>query len=126
MKYTKRLGPYQRKQLSDSVRAHRRLAFKKPGLSYSIFRDLKDVDKLLGLNLENLIQKRFLSNPRQRVIRFLDSGAGTLRVSAGLKQLFGKKLEITAVSLIHPNTSLKTKRRVLKEIRQNAQKIGVA
>jgi len=115
MKFTKRLSSEERKRLAVSVRTHRRMAFERPSITYSIFRGLSEVRQFLGLDLASVVDSKIKS--RHHPIHFLDSGAGALRVSAGLKKRFGDKINITTLSLKHPNASTFTRKQVFDKIR---------
>lgn len=118
MRWTKKLTKTQRDSLANSVREHRGLQLAHYSLGYSAARRLNSIP--LETKLYGLVYQRIESS--KRPVRFLDSGAGLGGVSADLKKMFGPKLEVTTLSLRHPNTSKKSQEKAIEEIKKSHHK----
>lgn len=113
MRWTKKLSTDERLGLADTVLLHRKKQLMYPTGWYSSTRRLASLPEL-ETKLKNIIGN-LLSQKRKSPVRVLDSGAGLLGISGDLKQIFGNKIHLTALTLRHPNTSLKSMKIGLKE-----------
>jgi hypothetical protein len=102
MRWTKTLSKKKRTALAKETLNQRRKQLEGFRLDYSAARDLKRIDK--GL-LDFL---KFKVAESKKPVRFLDAGAGLMGVSADLKKIFGDKIDVTAITLRHPNLSKKS------------------
>jgi SAM-dependent methyltransferase len=114
MSWTKGLSGLKRKALVNEVQFHRRRQVLFPSHPYTAFRNLVE----LGSQGEALVDLVRRLAKRKRV-RIFDAGAGMLGLSGDLKQIFGKKVHVTALTLRHPNTSAKTEQESVKTTRKN-------
>ena len=115
MRWTKRLPKKERKELAEGIKDHREWQLMHHQLGYSAARRLEHI--ALGFDLEGVVRNRIASS--KRPVRFFDSGAGHAGVSGDLKRKFGDKVEVTALTLLHPNVSAKSKRRAIKDAKEN-------
>ncbi len=113
MHWTKKLSKEKRDRLAKTVRGQREEQLRGWRLTYSAARRLSSVPFI-----EDIVGEK--QQALGRPLRFLDSGAGLMGVSADLKRAFGKDIEVTAITLRHPNLSTKSKRRSLKTARTRA------
>ena len=68
-----------------------------------------------SINLEEIVRSRF--SRTKKPVRFFDSGAGNAGVSGDLKRKLGPLVEVTALTLLHPNISEQSKRLSVKAAR---------
>ncbi|MFA5930832.1 MAG: hypothetical protein WC821_00805 [archaeon] len=118
MRWTKKLGKTARSSLANAIKEHRELQIAHFSFGYSAARRLASISP--EINLTGIIERRI--SEAKRPIRFLDSGAGLGGISADLKKRFGSKLEVTTLSLRHPNTSRKSQAQAIAEIKKSHHK----
>ena len=113
MHWTKRLNQKERAHLVSDIRKEIHRTKQLPNVGYNTARDLDYYKHLNQLDLVEMIMER--SRNLKRPLRFFDSGAGLALTPIQLKQLFRDQIEVTAISLVHPNLSDKTREKAMKE-----------
>lgn len=114
MRWTKRFPKSERAKIAYDVKAHRTQQYLCHSLMYSAARRLADVSK--NIDVEQIVRERMAR--LKRPLRFFDSGGGNAGVSSDLKRVFGSQIEVTALSLRHPNISKKSEKAALKDVKK--------
>lgn len=81
----------------------------------TVNRGLGNIQKMLGFDLVKFLKKK---KPGRRKLYFLDSGAGFLGISAGVKAAMGNDVHVTAINPF-PFREGTTSRGLIKKMRKN-------
>jgi hypothetical protein len=77
---------------------------------------LNDLKTAENFDLEKIVRERL---PKRGKLNVLDSGAGFLGISAGLKAIFGNRVFVTAVNLMMPKLPYKSSSKTRALIRDS-------
>lgn len=103
-----------RGEIAESILRQRRIHFAFFP-SYGRNRSIESLKARQGFLLGKYLR---VGIPKSGKLNVLDCGAGFLRLSAGIKSLFGDRVFVTALNVIHPALQKSTHARLIKDINE--------